>query len=475
VRTPGSLEPLAHRGFRLLAGGQLASNIGDAAYAVALPWYVLADHGGALLLGTVLAAYGVPRTALVALGGHASDRWRPWTVMMAADAVRVLAVGALAVLAATGPAHLDLLVPVAAVLGAGEGMFLPASFAIVPSLLPDDQLQAGNALTSGGTQLAILIGPGIGGALVALAGPAPAFGIDALSFIVSAATLAGVRRRQRPTAVSRAVGGIGPDSADPAGCGSVEPSAGTEEQAVAPPPTLRRLIASTRALQVILAVTVAGNLGSGGTSEVALPALARQTFHTSAAGYGGLLAAFGAGALLGSLLAGHTRRARRPAIWVSTAFLAEAGFLAVVPYLGGVLPAAGALAAYGALNGFGNIIAITAFQRWAPPALLGRLMGLLLLASFGVFPASVLLGGLVVHDLGAPVFFLLAAVILAVAVLAGLTQPTWRGFGTDRVPEAESGSEQPRFAPGPGGDRRPPRLGPRPAAADATAAPPAGG
>jgi predicted MFS family arabinose efflux permease len=441
VRTPRSLEPLTHRGFRLLAGGQLASNVGDAAYAVALPWYVLADHGGAILLGIVLAAYGIPRTALIALGGHASDRWRPWTVMMGADAVRVLAVGALAVLAAAGPAHAELLIPVAAVLGAGEGMFLPASFAIVPSLLPDDQLQAGNALSFGGTQLAALIGPGIGGVVVALLGPAPAFGIDAVSFAVSVATLAGVRRRQRPL---------------PATATEVEPPTATvghriethtTGQAVTEPVTLRRLVRSQRVLQVILVVTLAANLGSGGTSEVALPALAHDSFRTSAAGYGALLAAFGAGALLGTLLAGHTRRATRPAIWASAAFLTEAAFLASVPYLGGVIPAAGALAAYGALNGFGNIIAITAFQRWAPPAILGRLMGLLLLASFGIFPVSVLLGGLVVRDLGASAFFLLAAAILAIAVLGGLTQPTWRAFGTETTARPETTPIRPAEEP----------------------------
>ncbi|MFZ0995939.1 MAG: hypothetical protein WAO09_08200 [Candidatus Dormiibacterota bacterium] len=46
IRNARSLQPLRHRGFRLLAGGQLASNLGDMVYAVALPWYVLADHAG---------------------------------------------------------------------------------------------------------------------------------------------------------------------------------------------------------------------------------------------------------------------------------------------------------------------------------------------------------------------------------------------------------------------------------------------
>src|SRR5260370_24669795 len=198
------LAPLRHRGFRFLVGGQLASNVGDAFYAVALPWYVLANHGGALLLGPVLAAYGVPRTVLLVVGGQASDRWRPWMVMMTSDSVRALAAAALAVAAASGPARAVVLVPIAAVLGAGEGLFLPGSFAIVPALLPDEELQSGNALASGVTQLAMLAGPAVGGALVALVGPAPAFAIDAATFVISALTLAGVRSAQRALAVADA-------------------------------------------------------------------------------------------------------------------------------------------------------------------------------------------------------------------------------------------------------------------------------
>ncbi|MHB1511421.1 MAG: MFS transporter [Acidimicrobiales bacterium] len=400
--------PLRHRGFRLLAGGQLASNFGDAFYAVALPWYVLADHGGVLLLGTVLAAYGIPRTLLLAVGGHASDRWRPWTVMMVADALRAVADAALAVAAISGPANPYLVVPIAAVLGAGEGLFLPGSFAIVPSLLPDEDLQAGNALTAGSTQIATLVGPAAGGVVVAVLGASLAFALDAASFVVSAVTLAGVRLVQRPV-------------------GTPIPS--ELEATVAEGPTLRQLLASERVLQGFLLVVVAANLGSGGVSEVALPALAHGPFHAGADGYGGLIAAFGGGALVGTVVAAQARLARRPAIVASIAFLAEAGLLAAVPYLGGTLPAGAALVAYGALNGFGNVVMITAFQRWAPTELMGRLMGLLMLAAFGVFPLSVVLGGIVVHNLGPAAFFPLAAAILAIAIAIGLSQQTWRAFG----------------------------------------------
>jgi MFS family permease len=405
----------------LLVAGQLTSNVGDAFYAVALPWYVLAGHGGALLLGTVLAAYGIPRTALVAVGGHAADRWRPWTVMLVADVVRVAAVTGLAVVALDGPAHAALLVPVAAVLGAGEGLFLPGSFAIVAELLPGEELQAGNSITSGGTQLATLLGPALGGVTVALVGAPAAFAVDAVTFAVSALTLAGIRAAAAPDrrdAPEPAPAAAGPGSAT----------------------TLRSVLRTERALQVMLAVTVAANLGSGGVGEVALPALARDGFGTGAGGYGGLIAAMGAGALLGTVVAAQARQARRPAIVASAAFAAEAAFLAVIPYLGGALPAGFALAAFGALNGFGNVVSITAFQRWAPPSLLGRLMGVLLLASFGIFPVSVLLGGWVVHALGAAAFFPIAAALLLAPILAGLTQRAWREFGRDDAGRAASDS-----------------------------------
>lgn len=434
MRSARSMAPLRHRGFRLLAGGQLASNVGDAFYAVALPWYVLATHGGALLLAAVLAAYGVPRTALVVLGGHAADRWKPWTVMMGADTVRALAVGALAVVASLGPADASLLVPVAVVLGAGEGLFLPGSFAIVPSLLPDEDLQAGNALTSGGTQLATLVGPALGGAVVAVAGPASAFGVDAVTFFVSALTLFGVRAHQRRPSSAQAATSAPATSAPAAPTSAPTATTGGPGTTPVPAPTLRGLLASERVLQVILVVTVAANLGSGGLSEVALPALAHGPFHAGATGYGGLIAAFGGGALVGTLLSGQVRRARRPALVASFAFLAEAGCIALVPYVGGALPAAAPLVAMGALNGFGNVVTITAFQRWAPRALMGRLMGVVIVASLGLFPVSVVFGGAVVHSLGAAAFFPLSAGILAIAVLGGLTQRSWRSFGATEDP-----------------------------------------
>ena len=424
------LQPLRHRGFRRLVGGQVASNLGDACYAVALPWYVLAHHGGPVLLATVLAAYGVPRTALVAVGGAAADRWRPWTVMLLADAFRAATVGALAVAAWSGPPRAAVLVPIAVVLGAGEGLFLPASLAVIPRLLPEADLQAGNALGSAGTQLATLVGPAVGGVVVALAGPAVAFVADGASFVVSAVSLAGVRRAQR------AVAAVAPDASRDAVVPDA-PAADPARPAAAEVATLRRLLRREPVLWVILVTTLVANLGSGGMAEVALPALAHGPLRAGAGGYGALVAAFGGGALLGTLATAQVRRPSRPGVLASVVFLAEAGVQAVVPFAGGLSAVAVAIALAGFVNGFGNVLVLTAVQAWAPAALLGRLMGVVMLASFGVFPVSVLFGGAVTHALGPAAFFPIAAVPLGVAMLGALALRRWREWepGTASVAE----------------------------------------
>src|SRR5580700_10312302 len=119
--------PLAMRSFRLLTGGQFASTVGDYCYAVALPWLVLSSHGGVLLLGTVLACYGVPRTVLIPVGGVLADKVGPRTLMLTSDVVRCVLVAALAVLATRHTVSLATLGPLAALIGAGEGLFVPAS------------------------------------------------------------------------------------------------------------------------------------------------------------------------------------------------------------------------------------------------------------------------------------------------------------------------------------------------------------
>jgi predicted MFS family arabinose efflux permease len=422
--------PLSVGSFRLLACGQFTSTVGDYCYAVALPWLVLSTHGGAILLGTVLACYGLPRTVLIPVGGLLADKIGARTIMLAADAARCGLVVALVVLAAGHVASLALLGPVAALLGAGEGLFIPASFSVMPSLLEPEQLAAGNAINSAAVQAGGVAGPVLGGLLVAAAGPVPAFAVDAASFAVSALSLALVRLRPSPAAAG--------EPTEPGQTGAAGQSrqrrTGTRAEEGA-----WSLLRRSRLLQVIVVNVIAANLAFGGTFEVALPALAHARF--GAGGYGALIACLGTGAVIGTLAAARGGSGDRPALIASGSFLVEAVAVALIPFLGGLPGAAAATFVLGACNGMGNVVFLTLVQRWAPPRLLGRVMSVIMLAGLGSFPLSVAVSGLLVHRLGPSPFFPVAAATVAVAVLGAMSQREFRDFGSAEPPAAELGAE----------------------------------
>ncbi len=196
-------------------------------------------------------------------------------------------------------------------------------------------------------------------------------------------------------------------------------------------------------------VFVSGNLLAGHRSHFRLlPALAHGPLNAGATGYGIILAAFGGGALLGTILVGQVGRLQRPVVVGSLAYLVEALCIGVAPYLGSVAGVSAAMVGLGVANGFANVLTITAFQRWAPPGALGRLTGLLMLTSFGIFPLSVAIAAIFVRDLGPAPFFLFAAATLAAAILAGLTQRAWRDFGAP-APASDPGAEHPAPLPQP--------------------------
>jgi len=148
-----------------------------------------------------------------------------------------------------------------------------------------------------------------------------------------------------------------------------------------------------------------------------------------AAGYGALLACFAVGGVAGTLAAARTGNLRAPVMFASAVFLVEAAAISLVPYLGGEAGAAAALCVVGACNGLGNVTVLTVLQKWVSPGLFGRVMGTLMLCSFGSFPLSVAVSGVLVHHFGPVPFFPVAGGLIAVAILGGLTQREFRAFG----------------------------------------------
>ena len=396
------LSPFKIQNFRLLFGGQTISALGDTFYAVALPWLILTSGGNAQELGVLLMSYGIPRVATILLGGVLSDRLRPRWVMLLADIVRTLLVGLLALLVIWKRSVFWQLLAIAIPLGAFEGLFLPAYTSILPDILSDADLQAGNSLDFASMQLSNLVGSAIAGIIVATLSSGVALSIDAITFAVSAISLAAMRTAKRAVSI-------------------IEPlteQADEGEKAT----TFWQVVRTSQFIQVAFVVSVVANLAFGGMIEVALPELARGPLAAGASGFGLMLSAFGGGALLGSLLIGSLGQLRHRALIALLASLGQALAFALVPFCGGLIGAILCLFVAGLTNSVTNVLFSTLIQQLIPRHLLGRIMSIFMLASFGSYPLSVLITGIIVVHTGPAIFFPICGIALALAILYGLSQ-----------------------------------------------------
>ena len=404
----GMLSPLHNRNYTLLFSGQLISNIGDAFYWVALPWFMLSSGGGAQALGLALTFYGIPRVGSLLLAGPLSDRLRPRRVMLLSDIARVFLSGVLAALMLQGHPASWLLYTVLALMGFFAGLFTPAAWSITPYILSNDDLQAGNAITTSSQQIALFIGSALAGVIVSHFQPGIAVAIDALSFVVSAMTLGAMRDSEKRLSQEES-----PES---------EASLLTKQA----PITFWQLLRTSRYLQVLLIMVTFMNFGGGAALEVGLPAYIHDGLRAGAAGYGLVLSAFSVGALMGALAAGALGKLPHRAFLSLICFIVEAFAMTLVPFLSNVQTAACAMLIAGILNGLGNVLGVTVMQQALPRQLLGRIMGALALTNFGFYPLSVALGGLLVANYGPIFVFLLNGMLLLIPCIFGLFQREFR-------------------------------------------------
>jgi MFS family permease len=193
ARIQDRLGIIAQRDFGFLWAGRTVSQIGDYTFRIAFITYIISQTDSATALSLAMASLLIPSLVFYLLGGAVSDRVRSRrALMIGVDVVRFLMTLVLAVVIATTDS-IPLLVGMAVVINVGEGFFRPASFAFMRDVTPPDRLVNANSAMSIGQQVGIIGGPLVGGVLVGVAGPALAFGFDALTFLVSAVLIALIR------------------------------------------------------------------------------------------------------------------------------------------------------------------------------------------------------------------------------------------------------------------------------------------
>jgi MFS family permease len=411
------LQPLRHRRFLLLWCGMTVSLFGDGIFLVAMAWQVYELWNAPAALAVVGIAMTVPTIACLLPGGVVSDRFDRRTVMLAADGLRAVVIGVLAVLSATGALALWELAALCAVYGAGTAFFNPAFDAIVPDILPAGQLAAANSLDQFVRPLALrLAGPAAAGWLIAALGLGPAFALDALSFGVSAAALLAIGRTPRPRQ---------------------EPSPSAVEDVRQGFTFIRRRVWLWGTL---LSAAVAYLVFLGPT-EVLLPYMVKNVVHGSAESLGFVFAAGGLGAIGCALFMGQRGQPRRGVLFIYVAWT-----LATVAVAGYGLATATwqlmlACLAFNVLETAGTIVWATLKQTHVPPELLGRVSSLDWLISIGLLPLSFALTAPAVELLGARTTLVAAGVIGAVVTASALLLPGMLDLDRSPPPTEPQGAD----------------------------------
>jgi MFS family permease len=390
------LEPLRKdRDFRLLWAGQVISSVGRQVTVVTLPFQLFLATGSALSIGALALVQLVPLLAFSLYGGAVADAVDRRRLLLVTQSVLALTSVGLAVLAITPHVPIVLVYVVAFVAATVSAVDQPARTSSVPRLVPRERLTMAIALNQAGFQTAGVVGPAIGGLLIATAGPGGAYLVDAVTYGASLAALVVIA----PIPPLR---------------GAIRPGLAAVAEGL-------RFARSRPAILGTFIVDLDAMIF--GMPSALFPILALTVFHAGAQGYGLLAAAPAAGALIGALLTGWVSRIRLQgrAVYVAVAVwgLAITGFgLATFS-----LPLAlMLLAVAGGADVVSAVFRATILQLSTPDELRGRLSALHVM----VVTAGPRFGDMEATAVAAAVSAQFSVVTGGLACLAGLALIAWR-------------------------------------------------
>ena len=390
ARAFGSLRS---RNVRLFLAGQAVSLVGTWVQQVAMGWLAYRLTGSPLLLGVLAAAGQLPSLLLMPIAGSLSDRWRRHRILIVTQSLAMALTLCLAGLALAGIVTVWHLVAIGALLGVVGALDVPVRQAFVADMVASrDDVGNAVALHASVTNAARLVGPSIGGAIVAHAGEGVCFLVNGASY--AAVVLALLAMRTAPEAPARPATPI---------------LQGLRETA--------RYARSTRPIAATLLLVALVTL-LGRPYTVLLPVFAAEVLHGGPQTLGWLMAASGCGALVGTLALSLQRSLGQSARTIRLG-AAVAGTALVLFALSDALWQSLALMF---VTGLGVMVHLASSNALIQTLVVdderGRVMGLYTMAFVGLAPVGTLLAGTLAASLGAARMVLLGGLCCLAGSLA---------------------------------------------------------
>ena len=393
-----------NRDFTLLWSSQVISTVGTRVTSVAYPLLVLLLTGSPALAGVVGFAQTLPFLLLYLPGGAWVDRWDRRRTMVACEIGRTVALGSIAVTAVIGGVHAVTIAQLAAVAFVEGSLFVLFDLsegAALPRLVPSGQLPTAVAWNQARTQGADLVGQPLGGLLFAIA-PALPFAVDSVSYLVSGGAVAAIRTRlqgERAATVDRLRSRIAEGV---------------------------RFVRRSAFLRETVVIVGWINLVFNGSFLVVI--VRAQRLGGSPGQIGLMLAALGAGGILGALAApAIQRRLSGRVVLVAIAWLwtGLGVVLAFAPSLVWLAVLVFALNLFGAPY---NVVIAARMYQLVPEQIFGRVRSVGRIVAWGTIPIGTLLGGVLAERLGAAPALLVFGLAMIPVAIASTVSPGMRSI-----------------------------------------------
>lgn len=386
-----------HRNYRLYFLGQAISQTGTWIDKVAQAWLVLALTHSAFAVGLLAACQFVPFSVLGLIAGVVVDRLDTWRTVVITQAIRMVIAATLAGLVLGGAIQVWMVYTLAVLTGIVLVLDAPSRQQLTFKMVGRDELPNAVALNSSLFNAARIVGPGIGGLLIAAFGVGPAFAINAASFV---AVLGGLLLMDTGKFIRLAT----PEHV-PSLLGGLREGVSYARES----PHVRLLLTMLVAIS-----TIAMNF------NVLLPVLARRTLESGPDVFGLVAACFGAGALVGGLLSAALSRASWKAIVAGAGGLGLAELVLAPQHTLG--PAIVLLFIAGVCFTLYTANSNALLQLRAPDHLRGRVIGFYYFAFNGLAPLGGILTGWLAATGGTELAFGIAGAVTALVALAAVPQ-----------------------------------------------------
>lgn len=414
------LRAFTHRPFALLWTGQTISRLGDNLHRITLAWWVLEKTGSATAMGTVLVLSQIPLLLFILIGGIVVDRFPRIRIMFLSDLLSGTVVTFIAVFAWLDVLEIWHIYVASLIFGFVEAFFFPAYNAVIPQITPPDMLTSANSLNGLSQRMMGVIGPIAGASLVAVGGTSLAFGLDALSFFISALCVFLILRMGLK------------DTPKTEGQVAVSTKAHSMRE------TIRQGIADLRegwdAIITVpwiwITILIFGilNIMEASPRAVSMPFLIKDDLGADVAVMGWFGSAFSVGYVLSALWLGQYKRLRRRgllgylSILVNGVLLLLFGLKLPIPIL------IGAMFAFGFFFNVFGLVWNNTLQEMVPHDKLGRVYAIDSLGSWVLLPVGFALAGWATDQFGAPIVFLIGGAGTILMILLGLTHPAVRNL-----------------------------------------------